>query len=378
MHIADATLFFAPHSGGVKRYLTAKHHHYATHSSVRHSLLVPGSHSGETEPGVFTLKSARIPFGGGYRVPLRPARWRRTLEVLQPDVIEVGDPYHLAWAALDAAQTCGAATVAFAHSDLPRMLACRFGNVIGRAADAYLRKFYSRFDLVQAPSRLIAQRLRDSGIERVVVQPLGVDSEVFHPTRRDDLLRARLGLAESTRLLIFAGRMAREKQIPLLLETFARLGAPYHLLLVGGEEQERLSEHATLLPYEQDAVNLARLLASADALVHAGAQETFGMIVIEAMACGLPVVGVRGGAIPELVDDTVGLLAEAGDARSLALTVEKLYECNLHQIGVNARVRVEQRYAWPSTFDLQLDRYARLTRTQPMPVLDTADVTGTP
>lgn len=365
MHIADITLFFAPHSGGVKRYLRAKHRDLAIRPGVRHSLLVPGALTEELQPGVLSFGSPRIPFAGGYRLPLRRAPWKRALLALDPDVIEVGDPYHLAWAALDAAERCGAATVAFAHSDLPRMLACRFGRTVGRAADAYLRKLYMRFDLVQAPSQLIAQRLRDGGIGRVVVQPLGVDGEVFHPARRDPLLRAELGLAPDARLLIFAGRMAREKQIPLLLDTFAALGAPYHLLLVGGEERRRLAANVTLLSYEQDSARLARLLASADALVHAGAHETFGMIVIEAMACGLPVIGVRAGGVAELIDASIGALAEPDDMKSLCQAIEKVYAGNLQQMGQRARVRVEQRYAWASTFELQLKRYARLVSARP-------------
>jgi alpha-1,6-mannosyltransferase len=250
--------------------------------------------------------------------------------------------------------------------------------VVGRAADRYLRYLYSRFDVVQAPSRLIAERLRRSGIENVVVQPLGVDGDIFHPSRREGLLRAQLGLRADTRLLVFAGRMAREKQIPLLLETFAELGAPYHLLIVGGDERRRLSANATLLPYEHDSMRLAGLLASADALVHAGAQETFGMIVIEAMACGLPVVGVRGGAVPELIDDGIGALADAGDARALAEAIDGLYERDLAQLGRQARLRVERRYAWSSTFALQLDRYVRLRRREFDPALEVADATGVP
>ncbi len=378
MHIADVTLFFAPHSGGVKRYLLAKHRHYAARAGVRHSLVVPGATDKETDAGIHSIASARIPFAGGYRAPLRPWRWRRMLASLGPDLIEVGDPYHLAWAALDAAQACGAATAAFAHSDLPRMLACRFGSVVGRAADLYLRRLYARFDVVQAPSRLIADRLRRSGVERVVVQPLGVDCEVFHPARREGLLRAQLGLRADTRLLVFAGRMAREKQIPLLLDAFAELGAPYHLLIVGGDERQRLSANVTLLPYEHDGTRLACLLASADALVHAGAQETFGMIVIEAMACGLPVVGVCGGAVPELIDDSVGALADAGDVRTLAEAIDGLYERDLAQLGRQARLRVERRFAWSSAFSLQLDRYVRLRRREFNPALEVADAAGVP
>jgi alpha-1,6-mannosyltransferase len=368
MHIADVTLFFAPHSGGVKRYLLAKHRFLTAQPGVRHSLLVPGAGRGATTHGVFEFAAPRV--ASGYRIPLRPWVWRKTLCALKPDVIEVGDPYHLAWSALDAADRVGAATVAFAHSDMPRMLACRFGRAVGTAADIYLRNLYARFDLVMAPSQLIAQRLRAIGHERVAVQPLGVDGECFHPARRDASLRAELGLPADTRLLVFAGRLAREKQIPLLLETFARLGNPYHLLLVGGEARTRLSANVTLLPYEQDSARLARLLASADALVHAGIHETFGMIVIEAMACARPVIGLRAGAIAELIDDSVGLLADPQRPRSLVEAIAALYERDVDALGRNARARVERHYTWTSAFTRQLARYARLSHRLPVADLD--------
>jgi alpha-1,6-mannosyltransferase len=368
MHIADVTLFFAPHSGGVKRYLLAKHRFLAGQAGVRHSLLVPGAARGATTHGVFELAAPAV--ASGYRIPLRPWVWRKTLCALKPDVIEVGDPYHLAWAALGAADRIGAATVAFAHSDLPRMLALRFGSVVGKAADLYLRHLYSHFDLVMAPSQLIANRLRACGHERVAVQPLGVDGDCFHPSRRDATLRAELGLAANTRLLVFAGRMAREKQIPLLLDTFARLGAPYHLLLIGGAQRARLSANVTLLPYEQDSTRLARLLASADALVHAGVHETFGMIVIEAMACGRPVIGMRAGAVAELIDDSVGALADPDRPSSLAAAIAALYERDLDALGCAARARVERHYTWHSAFTRQLQRYARLSHRLPIADLD--------
>jgi alpha-1,6-mannosyltransferase len=368
MHIADVTLFFAPHSGGVKRYLLAKHRYLAGRAAVRHSLLVPGPQDAEVAPGLFELPAPRV--SSGYRIPARPWLWRRKLCALKPDIIEVGDPYHLAWAALDAADRIGAATVAFAHSDMPRMLACRFGSIVGRAADVYLRHLYAHFDLVMAPSQLIANRLRAAGHQRVVVQPLGVDGDCFHPSRRDASLRAELGLPASTRLLVFAGRMAREKQIPLLLDTFAKLGAPYHLLLIGGEERTRLSANVTLLPYEQDSVRLARLLASADALVHAGAHETFGMIVIEAMACGRPVIGLHAGAIPELIDASVGLLADPGNPASLAAAIAALYERDLNALGRAAHARVERYYTWDSAFTRLLERYACLQHRMPVADLD--------
>ncbi len=364
MHIADVTLFFAPHSGGVKRYLLAKHRHFSQQPGVRHSLIVPGACDAEVARGVFEMKSPRIPYGGGYRVPLFPQRWRTLLNRLAPDIVEAGDPYHLAWTALAAAKDLGIPSVAFAHSDASRVLASHISPAAGWLSDVYLRRLYARFDLVMAPSRSIADRLTQRGVKNVVIQPLGVDGDIFHPGARDPNLRAELGLPSNVRLLVFAGRMAREKQIPLLIESLSRLGDSYHLLLVGGECRERLTSNVTVLPYEQESSRLARLLASADALVHAGAHETFGLIVVEAMACGIPVVGVRSGALTELIEGDVGILAECNDSTNFAAAIERLFSCDRVAMGLRAREKVENVYTWKSTFARQYERYSRLTRRE--------------
>lgn len=362
MHIVDTTLFFAPHSGGVKRYLLTKQRFLATQPGVRHTIVVPGPGKGPTDPGLVELPSPAIPFGNGYRIPLDSSGWSDTICALRPDVIEAGDPYHLAWAALLAADRLGVPAVAFVHSDLSRLLGARFGKIARAGADAYLRKLYGRFDLVMAPSRAVATRLRELDLEPVVVQPLGVDTALFHPSRRDPSLRAELGLPADTRLLIYAGRIAAEKRVPLIQRAVEKLGPPYHLLVVGGNERRRLSPQQTLLPYERDTARLARLLASCDALIHAGEHETFGLVFLEAMACGRPVICVRSGGVTEIVDDSVGRIAKPGSVESLAEAVCALYKSDIEQLGKQARDRVESRYSWERTLTRQLARYAHLIR----------------
>lgn len=292
-------------------------------------------------------------------------------------MIEAGDPYHVAWAALDAADRLGVPAVAFAHSDMSRLLGSRLGGAIRAVIDAYLRRLYARFDLVLAPSGAVARRLQEIGIDQVMVQPLGVDGTVFHPSRRDPRLRAELGLPPEARLLIFAGRMAREKRIALLQCAVDQLGPPYHLLLVGGNKPRRLSAQVTLLPYQHDSIRLARLLASCDALVHAGEHETFGLVFLEAMACGRPVIGVRSGAVSELVDDSVGRLAHPGSVGALKEAIRMLYDEDIERMGERARQRVERSYTWNRTLSLQLDRYAHLTRHTTLPTAEPSPVAST-
>lgn len=365
MHLVDTTLFFSPTSGGVKRYLLEKHAWLNAHTGWKHSILVPGAEESITPGSVCTLPGGIIPGAFNYRLPLSPPRWARLLERLEPDLIEVGDAFHPAWCAASVARRRGIPAVAFFHSNLPQILGRRMGKLTERTLSSYVRWLYERFDLVFAPSREMCAYLASIGVRHAAHQPLGVDAGVFSPVHRQTDLRQRLGLAPDTRLLAYAGRFAGEKNIPILLQAFARLGSPYHLLLIGGDRSERPRSNITLIPYRRDSVDLAQWLSSCDALVHAGTQETFGLVVIEAMACGRPVIGVRAGAVPELIDESVGLLAEPFNAGSMAEAIAALYERDLDAMGQAARTRVLERFTWRQAFEQQLAAYASVLAGAP-------------
>jgi alpha-1,6-mannosyltransferase len=360
MHLVDTTLFFSPTSGGVKRYLTAKHAWLNTHGSWTHSILVPGEHERMERGGICTVAGYPVPGTFNYRLPLNPRRWAELLDALEPDLIETGDAFHPAWCAWRVAQRRGVPLAAFYHSNLPQIIGRRIGSMSERAIGRYVRWLYERFDVVFAPSRLMCGYLNSLGVRHTAHQPLGVDAEVFHPRQRVLNLREQLGLSRNTRLLVYAGRFAGEKNVPVLLQAFARLGRPYHLLLIGGEREARPTPNITLVPYRRDCAELAQWLASADALVHAGTKETFGLVILEAMACGRPVVGARAGAIPEIVDQSVGVLAGPVSASSMADAIAALYERDIESVGVAARERVMQKFTWTQSFQLQMNAYMSL------------------
>ncbi|MGD9598733.1 MAG: glycosyltransferase [Steroidobacteraceae bacterium] len=359
MHVVDTTVFFSPTSGGVKRYLTAKHAWYETHASWRHSLLVPGEREAFVPDGVSTLRGIRVPGTFNYRLPLNPHRWAAMLAALEPDLIEVGDAFHPAWCAAHVAQRRGIPLVAFFHSNLPQLVTQRMGGMIGDGFARYVRWLYARFDVVFAPSRYMREYLHELGVARVICQPLGVDIETFHPGMRTLDVRRELALPDDTRLLVYAGRFSGEKNLPVLIEAFERLGRPYHLLLIGGGEDKAYAPNVTAMPYRRDSAELARWIASCDALVHAGTRETFGLVIVEALACGRPVIAARAGAVPELVDERVGALATPDDPASFADAIAALYDRDIEAIGAAARARA-LRLSWTQAFQAQLATYAAL------------------
>lgn len=360
-HLVDATMFWSATGGGVRRYLQAKHQWLSRHTAWRHTIAAPVADL----PGMAQLPAVSLPGSGGYRLPIRRRALAAALVDLQPDVIEAGDPYRLAWAALDAADTLHVPAIAFCHSNLELLAASvagpRLAGAAARAARRYARRLYSRFDLVLAPSEAMRMRLLDWGVERVAAQPLGVDTQLFHAARASPMWRNHLGLPPATRLLVYAGRFAPEKHLDVLAQAVRRLGAPYVLLAVGAGPTPPSGDRVIVQPHLSDPMALARVLASADAFVHAGDQETFGLSVLEAMACGTPVVARAAEGLAELVDDSVGAAVHDNRPDSYAQAIAGLFVHDRSGPSRRARERAES-YDWNQMLPLLLMHYRQMMR----------------
>jgi len=363
-HVVDATMFWSATSGGVRRYLLAKHAWMTRYTGWRHTIAAPVADL----PGIAPLPAIALPGSGGYRLPLRRRALAAALQALQPHLIEAGDPYRLAWAALDAADGLGIPAVAFCHSNLERLAAQFAGAPLARAAAAaargYARRLYRRFDLVFAPSEAMRRHLVDWGVDRVVCQPLGVDTRTFHPARASTPWRQRLGLPADTRLLVYAGRFAPEKHLDVLADAVRLLGPPYMLLALGAGPTPPRGERVVVQPFVSEPMALARAIASADVFVHAGDQETFGLSALEALACGTPVVARLSEGLAELVDESVGAGVHDGRDASFAEAISGVFACERAGLSRRARERAES-YDWDQMLPLQLMHYRQLLREGP-------------
>ena len=217
----------------------------------------------------------------------------------------------------------GIPAVAYCHSNLVAMarLAAgrRFGAAAARAgASATRATSIAGFDLVLAPSRSMAAHLVDWGVARVACQPLGVDTRGLPSGARDAGWRERHGYAPATRACSSTPAASRPRSTSTSSPTRSRrLGAPYVLLAIGaGPTPPPAGERVVVLPFVASTRELATALASADAFVHAGDQETFGLSVLEAMACGTPAVVRDAEGLAELVDDGAGIARRAAARRA--------------------------------------------------------------
>lgn len=361
--LVDTTMLYAPRSGGVKRYILSKKAWIeANRPGVSHSLIVPGARHKARADGIVQLRATKLPFGDGYRWPSSVKRWSAWVAAMKPSIIEAGDPYTPGQGALEAGQRVGCPVVGFCHSDPAGLAALHFGEWAKKPVEKRWAKLFSQFDRVVSPSRFIARRLEEAGVKNIVIRPLGVEIDTFRPERRDrQWLLKQLGLGDDARLLCFAGRPAKEKNVDVLIEAVQKLGAPYHLVLVGAGAGMPEEDRVISMPYESDPRAVAKIIASCDAFVHANDKEPFGLIVLEAMACGRPVVGVNAGGVAETVDESVGQLAASADADDYAQAVEALFARDIEAIGRAAREKAVSQFAWNRVFEDLCMVYGELT-----------------
>ena len=369
MKICDITKFYTETSGGVKTYLRHKAHYLTKRPGWEHLLIVPGPANALCDTGagrIYTVKGPLIPGHYPYRFLLNHRRVREILAAEAPDLIEMGSPYFVPWvlaASLPRPRPC---LTGFYHADFPSTYIRGYGQHLGAWAAAqaeaaawrYARAVYRRCDLVIASSQLMADKLLQHRIGAVRQVPLGVYPSIFRPDRRSPALRAQLGASDRQRLILYAGRLSYEKGIASLLQGLHLLPPDRYRIVVAGDGPERPALEAfaaahpnvVYLGYCADVDRLAELYASCDLFIAPGRHETFGLAVLEAFASGLPAVGMRGGAVAELIEPGTGALAKPDDPADLAAQILELCAGDLPAMGRRARALVEARYSWEKTF----------------------------
>jgi alpha-1,6-mannosyltransferase len=360
--IVDVCAFYAPRGGGVKTYVDRK---LAAASAYGHEIVVvaPGkNHATEVRgPGarIEWIPAPRLPFDRNYRYFPDQESIHAALDRLRPDFVEASSP----WRAAEAVATWrgGAPRALFMHADPLAAYAYRWFGPVARRETIdkgfdwfwrHLRRLDARYDLVVSPSRSLADRLSEGGLRNVVTNPLGIVPGEFTPERRDPLLRAdllrRCGLGPDATLLIGLGRHAPEKRWPMVVDACMAAGVerPVGLVLVGdGRERTRVirhvgaNPHVLLLAPVTDRPALARLLASADAMIHGGEAETFCLVAAEARAAGLPLIAPDRGGAADQARDSGGEVFRAADAGAAAQAVLRLIDRGVERLGVEARAR---------------------------------------
>jgi glycosyltransferase involved in cell wall biosynthesis len=216
--------------------------------------------------------------------------------------------------------------------------------------------YYNQMDVVYVPSRSTGNELIAKGLNenRIQVYPRGVDTERFHPRKRSGIWTSRFGLDPSAFKLLYVGRISREKNLDVLLRAFERLeagGRNVDLILVGDgpyrkELESRLRDSRALFTGLLTGDDLARAYAASDFFVFPSATDTFGNVVLEAQASGIPVIVTdQGGPQENLIPGKTGFIVPASDSEAIVEKVELFYgnPAVLSQMKRAARKYMESR-----------------------------------
>lgn len=346
MKIVDVCEFYSPTGGGVRRYINQK---LALAGKFGHELTIiaPGAETRmEAAHGgtIAWIKSPHLPFDRNYRMFWNHQQVWRTLDRIDPDLVEGSSPWRGGW--LAARWPGRAVKVFFMHADPVAVYPQTFlGGLLGpERVDRlfgffwrYLNRLNSKYDTAIVTNPALKERFAGFGLENIQVAPFGVERKNFSPdfydaTARREML-ATCGLDADAKLLIAVGRHHPEKRLRTIIQAVTRAQKQRKIgLYIAGDGFLRASverwaqwaQNVYVAGQINDADQLATVMASADALVHGSAAETFGLVLAEALCSGTPLVLPDAGASATFAGPGYAETYHAGDAAGGADAILRL------------------------------------------------------
>lgn len=320
------------------------------------------------------IPSAPIPGRSEYRFAYSLTRSaRRKLDAFQPDFIHVSTPDLLGYSAIRHAERQGIPIVASYHTRFDTYFRYYGAGILESTILRYLRHFYSHCEHVYVPSQSMKEVLARTGIGRDIrLWSRGIDRTVFTPDKRDLSWRRSIGIADDEVVLLFVGRLVKEKAIDVVAELHAELNrrGTKHRFMVVGEGPARPQFEATMpagiFVGFQNGADLARAYASADIFFNPSVTETFGNVTLEAMASGLPTLCLRATGSSNLVANGVsGFLSEPGNISEAADRAETLItDKALRQQMAQAARKRSASYSWDAVMRELVGHYHDIMRAK--------------
>lgn len=340
---------------------------------IRVTVVAPRRRDREEAQGGHTLVQVRglpIPRYPELRFGLPCAhRLRRLWNLDPPDIVHVATEGPLGWSALRAARARGLPVVSSFHTNF-HSYGSHYGyGFLRKPVLKWLRHCHNRTRLTFAPSGDLIRTLERDGFANLRLFARGVDLALFGPHRRDEALRGSWGAQADTPVALHVGRLAGEKNLELVVRAWQRMRdrlQDLKLVLVGDGPERRRIEKAfpeVIFAGMQRGEALAAHYASADCFLFASVTETFGNVVTEAMASGLPVLAYDYAAPGRFIKSgTNGMLADYNDSRAFIDQAMVLAGNRQEWTSIGSAARETMR---PHSWDAIIDQYLKELHSLP-------------
>ena len=360
--VAVLTESFLPKVDGVVKttYLTIRYLQETGREVLIFAPDIAVDHVGASQ--VIPLRSISMPQAPETRLALPNPVVAKHIEDFEPDLIHLFSPAAMAVNGMAVGRHLNLPVIANYQTDLPGYTEHYGFPLLSGPVNRWLRYIHNGCHLTLAPTRTIKGRLREEGYRRVRLWGRGVNTARFHPDHATAAMRQRLlnGRDPDSLLCIFVGRLAHEKRIDLLHEVAGMDGVA--LTIIGdGALREALERtfadtDATFTGY-LIGDDLAQAFASADVFAFTGEKETFGQVIQEAMASGLPAVVVNAGGAPEVIEEGVTGISVERSGEAFAGAIRRLRDNPHLRVEMSRRAReAAERRPW-SALMAQLEAY---------------------
>ncbi len=365
MRIALFTETFLPKVDGI---VTRLRHTVEQLQRHGHEVLVvcpagaPKSHHGAQ---IYGLTAFPLPLYPELKIAVPRPAIRQVLEQFRPDLIHVVNPAVLGVAGIYYAKVLNLPLVASYHTHLPQYLQHYGLGALEGFLWELLKAMHNQAQLNLCTSTAMVAELRDRGIERLDLWQRGVDTDMFNPSLASLKVRQRLSQGHpDSPLLLYVGRVSPEKEIEQIKPVLEAIPGARLAIVGDGPHRDALQKHFQGTPTNfvgyLRGMELAAAYASADAFIFPSRTETLGLVLLEAMAAGCPVVAANSGGIPDIVTDGVnGYLFDPQDPQGAVVATQRLLAAESERESLRAEARREaERWGW-SAATAQLEVFYR-------------------
>ena len=385
--LIDCNNFYSPSGGGVRRYHLQKLDYFSQQDDVMYIHVQPGAEYNVEEINettfIVTIPAFKIPGEWDYRYSIRSKHLKRVFKTYKPDAIEIGSPYFMPWLVKNAIKGLEKRPklIGFWHSDFPitymRRSALKYGegfaNFIEEIGWKYARRAFKGMDKIYVPSRLVEKRLHENKLTNTQYMPLGVNTELFNPNKKDLELIENLKAGEPNRLTVFfPHRFSDEKGLKLTLSIYPKLcekldvepafifaGTGPDLNLV--EKATKEHPHIRFLGFVKSDDEMARWNASCEMGLALSGWETFGLSILEAMASGQILVGANSGAALEhITESDCGLSIDHQSEEELLEAILRLYNSEDKLERSKRATDYAAQKTWGNCFERELKTYKEI------------------